>query len=269
MTEYGYEISEHQLDGKTVYFADWLHPSCGKVSFSQDHLEFIKQIVKPGATIIDVGAHTGFQTVLYGLAAGPNGLVFVFEPNPYVCKPLSVTLNSNLKNFDYVLFKRALSSKSGPATFMYSDRDFCNGGKRPCYEVGHTTPLEVECMTATEAFGPELVNLDRVDFIKIDTEGSDLDVLSELKLAILKFRPIVQSELFIGYAPHEYDQHIAFFYDLGYKTFFMPEDYQRAIGNTPLKKILKNEDELIPGDLDRLRKIARGEDILSFPCEML
>lgn len=42
----------------------------------------IQQVVRPGMTILDVGAHVGYYTLLLALSVGETGKVIAFEPEP-------------------------------------------------------------------------------------------------------------------------------------------------------------------------------------------
>ena len=65
----------------------------------EDTENFLVSVVKPGNTVLDVGARVGIYTVLSGILVGNSGQVFGFEPDPRnfaaLCK--SVKLNK-LKN---------------------------------------------------------------------------------------------------------------------------------------------------------------------------
>jgi methyltransferase, FkbM family len=43
------------------------------------------ELLKPGATYIDVGAHIGYHTLIARYHVGPSGTVFAIDPQPYNC----------------------------------------------------------------------------------------------------------------------------------------------------------------------------------------
>ena len=61
-------ITERLLDGRTP-----AEPALERV---------IDELVKPGFSCADVGAHRGVATVLMAAAVGPSGRVFAFEAHP-------------------------------------------------------------------------------------------------------------------------------------------------------------------------------------------
>ena len=67
-----------------IEFEKWLHPKDYFRPFQQILVDQLRQFIKRGDTVIDVGAHCGDFTVPLALAAERSGLVFAWEPNPYV-----------------------------------------------------------------------------------------------------------------------------------------------------------------------------------------
>ena len=40
----------------------------------------IQRVVRPGWTVVDIGAHIGYETLLLAQQVGPKGRIFAFEP---------------------------------------------------------------------------------------------------------------------------------------------------------------------------------------------
>ncbi len=51
-------------------------------SYEEDTVAFMRQIVKPGMTVVDVGAHVGYYTRLFSKLVNGTGQVISFEPHP-------------------------------------------------------------------------------------------------------------------------------------------------------------------------------------------
>src|SRR3989344_1154319 len=51
-------------------------------SYERETGVLLREIVKPGMTVVDIGAHIGYFTRLLSKAVGPGGRVFAFEPEP-------------------------------------------------------------------------------------------------------------------------------------------------------------------------------------------
>ena len=48
--------------------------------FSEGEVELFRQIVQPGATILEIGANLGIHSVFFAKALGPSGTLHAFEP---------------------------------------------------------------------------------------------------------------------------------------------------------------------------------------------
>ena len=62
--KWGHEVRQFELpeDG-LVEYAQWLHPYETPKQITQDDVNGLRQFIRPGDFVIDVGAHTGDTTV--------------------------------------------------------------------------------------------------------------------------------------------------------------------------------------------------------------
>lgn len=131
----------------------------------------VMKLIQPGALVFDVGAHTG-EWSLGLLRIQPGVIVHAFEPVPLLFKDLN-TLSVIAHNF-------GLSDISGSIPFFYY-------GKHPVLSTLHRR-LEAERKLdmIPDIFDVRLERLDtfceemkieHIDFLKIDTEGHELNVL--------------------------------------------------------------------------------------------
>ena len=167
----------------------------------------LRKYIKEGDTVIDIGAHTGDTTLPMALAAGRSGCTFALEPNPHVYKVLeeNSTLNPNRTNIIPLNF--AATETNGTFVFHYSDASYCNGGflsRIQDQKHKHNYPLEVEGKNL-EQFLRENYNelLQKLAYIKIDTEGYDKEVIQSIAGILLEFRPVMVTECLKRLAPTE------------------------------------------------------------------
>ncbi|NLJ39629.1 MAG: FkbM family methyltransferase [Candidatus Atribacteria bacterium] len=120
-----------------------------------------------------MGANIGLFTVLAGKAVGENGRVFAFEPLEEFRKKLlaHVALNE-LKNV--VVVPKALGDKNTKVTM--------DG-----IEVKKEGEGTIEC-TTLDTWVKE-INLERLDFLKMDVEGHERKVLIGGMEVLRAFRP--------------------------------------------------------------------------------
>ncbi len=151
--------------------------------------------IQPGSTVLDVGANHGFLTALFSMLAGAGGKVIAFEPSPSVCSKLSAMVSQN--NLSTVtVFNAGCGSKPGQMN-LYTPQSSGNASLRP-ENIQGAAQVKGELKKHTVnivRLDDELKSLDRLDFVKIDTEGFEDEVLAGMRGLIERFRPIIYIEL--------------------------------------------------------------------------
>ena len=129
-------------------------------------VRLLSEAIPPGAVVVEGGAHLGFVTVHEARAAGPDGRVFVFEPNVDVLDVLRENLRVNQVDDRVELIPRALGDSTGPARF------FVRADESSLYEpTGDSDPIEIDVVRADEVIEKP------VDVVKLDVEGAELAAL--------------------------------------------------------------------------------------------
>ena len=62
--------------------------------YSEGEIDLFRQLVRPGATILEIGANLGTHTVFLAKAAGPGGTLHAFEPQRVIFQILCATSRS-------------------------------------------------------------------------------------------------------------------------------------------------------------------------------
>jgi len=266
-------IRDFSIDGIDVKFADWRHPAQGEIVFDIGMFNFIKSFIHRGDVVVDVGPHVGVETLLYGLAAGPTGTVYAFEPNPYVFAPLKKTCELNRQTTNIVPLNLAVTQNNGPCVFHYSDEGYCNGGFASETDAGvgaagHRIPIEVEGVNLFGWFEKNArEHMTKIKFLKTDTEGYDLKVLVSSLGLIHMSNPIIQSELFTFLSRTEVENQLKFFDLHRYQTYFMPDQKQSALGSCNIYNL--KDKSFTASDIDLAMRVCRGGNIFSVPKELL
>lgn len=199
--EWGAEVRRFDLpaDGP-VEFAQWLHPCVSEQPITQEEIDGLRQFIRPGDFVIDVGAHTGDSTVPLALACGPTGRVLALEPNRHVFQILeqNAALNAGRTRIDCHCC--AATPEDGTFVFHYGDASFCNGGadgSRNWNPFRKKFPLQVEGRNLLQMLRSEYVEcLPWLSYVKVDAEGFDRQILESI-LPILRARkPVVRTEVF-------------------------------------------------------------------------
>jgi FkbM family methyltransferase len=126
-------------------------------------------VPREGDVVIDVGAYTGDTALIFSKLVGEKGRVICFEPDSYCFQKLVKNKALRLKNV--VALKRLLWSRKTVVKFAETNTIgssvFSAGGYGRIRRVRATT-LDEELRR---------LNLDRVDFIKMDVEGAEIEIL--------------------------------------------------------------------------------------------
>ncbi len=163
--------------------------------YEKHNFLFLKEKIKPGVICIDIGAHIGIYTVY--MAKLSNAPVFSFEPTPSSLKTLKKIVAINHCEDTVTILPAAVAERTGKTSF-YLNNSVLSGsdGTRVAeanslvyVDFGKTINKEkIEVDTFSIDDFAETNNL-KIDFIKIDAEGSELDILKGAGKTILKDRP--------------------------------------------------------------------------------
>ena len=153
--------------------------------FEIDELEYLERWVAPGMNILEVGAYVGNHVVYYSRFLRPNTIT-VLEPNPEAIALLRRNLEANRVN-------NADLSRLGVAA---GDTDACFD--LVCESIGNLGATRLRQAPGGEVRSAPLDALIEraVDFIKIDVEGMELEVLAGAQHIIARSRPKIMIEVF-------------------------------------------------------------------------
>jgi FkbM family methyltransferase len=172
------------------------------------------------AVIFDVGANSGIMSLSFATKA-PKGEVHAFEPTNYALKKLEKNLNLNpqLKKRIHTM-QTFVSSETRQESGLRAYSSWpvkTNEKKNKIHRGVDKTTRNVGSITL-DAYSQEK-NIQRLDLIKIDTDGHELEVLKGCASILEKFRPIIIFELGV-YVMDE--RHINF---NDYSEYFEKFDY--------------------------------------------
>ena len=162
--------------------------------------------VEEGMTVVDVGAHTGYYSLLFAKRVGRAGRVIAFEPEAvgldYLRRNMALNEHQNV-----TIVPLALSDWSGTAaiagkTYLCAPGDFADAREnssdrsdaaglamRQAGRFDATPRTGVPIRTATfDELVPEL-GIRRLDFVKIDVEGAEWHVLKGMRASLERWSP--------------------------------------------------------------------------------
>jgi len=165
----------------------------------RDSMALFKKLIAPGDTVVEVGGHIGYVSLLFLQLAG-EGHVFVFEPGdnnlPYIRR--------NLEGRGIELIEKAAGDHTGTARFFIESLTGQNNsfvenfdGLRLNRQYAGVGKVDVRTVEV------EMVRLDEwaqqrdlhVDFVKIDVEGYEWNVLQGMLGIVRDMRPRLMVEV--------------------------------------------------------------------------
>mgnify|MGYP003393504687 CR=1 FL=1 len=189
-------------------------------SYEPDTEAMVKRFVREGHTAIDVGANVGAVALALAKAVGANGRVEAFEPGPFFFARLEANLDLNPELKKRVRTHRVgLSAEKGALVWQPS---VVISGTASTYigQIDSRNPhIEVPAYPL-EAFAND-VGIGRVDFIKVDVDGGELEVLVGAKGVLEKHHPVLYVEVNFWDEPTRARAALLdeFLRGLGYKVF--------------------------------------------------
>ncbi|NET56624.1 MAG: FkbM family methyltransferase [Symploca sp. SIO2E6] len=163
----------------------------------EQEMEFWRSWIKPGMTVIDVGANVGVYTFSAAVRVGSEGCVLAVEPFSGCVGCLQETCRIN--QLDWVkVCAGAASDRNGKAKLALQGASELNeiiAGEAQVTNPG--IPVEeVECFTLDSLVEQE--DISQVDLLKIDAEGHELQVLAGSNRILTEFAPTILYENIAG-----------------------------------------------------------------------
>jgi len=154
--------------------------------------KWILRHVQSGMTVLDVGAHFGYFTMLASHLVGPKGQVHAFEPTPstFSILELNAEKRSNVFTNRVACFSRNGSSSLYDYGHRYS-------GFNTLMKPRMTSLTELRRVQVPTVMLDDYVESNglRPDFIKIDAESSELEILKGMKEIIERYHPMISLEV--------------------------------------------------------------------------
>lgn len=167
-------------------FTKGFWPSCEPYDQDKYVLAMLRNLLKPGDVFIDCGANIGYFSVLAGDLVGVTGKVVAIEANPETYKLLRRNLEVNNIN---LCFNYALTYENGEVElFVPNKGDIFSSLRQNEYIQG-------DLMYSCKVLGKTLddvvneIQLSKINLIKIDVEGAEIDVIKSAVNVISQFRP--------------------------------------------------------------------------------
>ena len=173
----------------------------------------IAKYIKPGAICVDIGANIGNHALFFDMFT-PADTVILFEVNPDALRLLNVNFSLNRpRSWDRQYLGYALGSAAGRVSKHIDDQDNMGSAQFRENPAG-----EFRCISADSVLAAR-----RVDFVKIDVEGAELNVLAGMNETLSRWRPTI----FVELRDHYYARFSEW---LEMQSYTVLEKFERYIG---------------------------------------
>ena len=153
---------------------------------------YVKRIfvVKKDDVIIDVGAHIGTYTIPLALQTGDNGKVIALEPNDKNADILEKNISIN-KLSNVILVRKAAAKQVGMLNLRLTSDPMLS-------MINSGTDIDTTSVKTTDLDSLiDNLSIVKVNWLKIDAEGFELEVLEGAKKILKRFSPniIIETRL--------------------------------------------------------------------------
>ena len=206
--------------------------------------KIIREEIHEGDIVIDVGANIGYYTLIFAQLVGSSGKVFAFEPESKNFEILKKNIEIN--NYpNIVAEQKIVSDKSGIVKLFIAEHGIV--GHRINQQKSSQKFIEVESIILDNYI--KKLNLDnKINFIKIDVEGSEPKVLEGAKEIMQKSNQLKIFTEFNRESVKEYGVEPKEMIDLLYRNGFkiyLPNYKENKINLTNVNELLTSKETLL------------------------
>lgn len=149
-------------------------------------LKKIDAYIKPNANILDIGANIGNHSIYWSVCSKAKK-VYAFEPMKRTFQLLKKNVEINNLENKIKIFNFGLSDEEANASILNTCRNNIGGSAVKKDSEGDLKLRRLDDLD----FGDEIIN-----FIKIDTEGHEMQILNGARKFLKKHKPVIMIEAF-------------------------------------------------------------------------
>lgn len=153
--------------------------------------QFLARRLKAGMRVVDAGANHGYYTMLLADIVGPTGHVAAFEPNPPIANLLRRTIAANGYGSRVSVHQDALVAEDDAQLLFLAPQD---EPKNACIVDDTYQGRPATFTVPGNRLDTLLAEWPRIDFIKIDVEGAEEDLIKGAMGLLKRDRPAIVLE---------------------------------------------------------------------------
>ncbi len=138
-----------------------------------NEISLLRKYIKKGDTVIDIGANIGYYAAILSNCVGENGQVHCFEPDVSNFTHLEKATKA-YKNI--IINNKAVGPKTEKLK-IYTSKEL-NVDHRTYEPEDYDKVIEIDAVSIDNYFsGTELVEVQKIDFIKMDIQGFEMQAI--------------------------------------------------------------------------------------------
>lgn len=152
----------------------------------EDEASFVSRVAEPAGRMLDIGSSFGFYALSYAQAAGSGSRVWACEPTPETCALLRESIRLN-QLAQVTLLETAVGAETGRGRLKSEASSELNrvDAEQGTLDVAIST---LDLLAAEHDFGS-------IDFIKLDVEGHEAEVIEGGRAFFAQQSPLVMLEI--------------------------------------------------------------------------
>ena len=140
-----------------------------------DHKWILDNELLTGNIVLDLGANIGYYAIMEAKKVGSFGKIYGIEPDPRNIEFLKKNINLNKIDNIFEFEQGAISNKNGKSEFILSSKTnlsaLSNGENQNNFDSVNVQKYD---------FGEYLKNKKRIDLVRMDIEGHEIEVFDSL-----------------------------------------------------------------------------------------
>jgi len=149
--------------------------------------------LKEGMTCLEVGANIGYYATLESKIVGDEGKIIAIEPSPRNFHYLKINLELQ-KRSNYQVHNFACGNQEGEMNFLVSDKS----NRCMVIKDGDEIPSDLKVIKIPIKKLDEFLKekeIGKIDFLRMDVEGYEMNIIEGAKKLLTKFKPIMLVEV--------------------------------------------------------------------------
>lgn len=176
-----------------LHIEDWIQQNIYFLgAYERAELNLLNRLLSEESVFVDIGANFGLYSLVASQKITNSGKVICFEPFPKNYAALKKNISLNSKS-NIISENIALGDKKDELSLYYQPNEK-NLGIVSANFMENSKTIEVDVMSLDEYVNEN--GIDKIDFIKIDVEGFENQVIVGMKKTLELFSPMILIEIF-------------------------------------------------------------------------